>query len=112
MTTITNHMRISVSTKIFGPVFLLLAITITFLSCSEDFLEQKPLGQLTSDNFLQTEEHAVWATNAVYEQLRNWDVHVFSYIGLTDIISDDATKGSTPTDANFLLEIDNLKFDA
>lgn len=79
--------------------------------CSDDFLEKKPKGQLTSDSFFQTEEHAVQATNAVYNLLRDWEVHVFSYIGLTDIVSDDADKGSTPTDATFLLEIDNFTFD-
>jgi len=92
----------------------LLVVFVLMLSpgCKDSFLDKKPLGQLTSGNFFETEDHAVWATNAVYEQLRNWDVSVFSYIGLTDIISDDADKGSTPSDANFLLEIDNFTFDA
>lgn len=81
-------------------------------ACEESFLQQDPLGQLTASNFFQTEEHAIWATNGIYNILRDWEVHVFSYIGLTDIISDDSDKGSTPTDANFLLEIDNLTFDA
>jgi len=83
-----------------------------FVGCQSDFLDKKPQGQLTSGNFFEVEDHAVWATNAVYNQLRSWDVHVFSYIGLTDIISDDADKGSTPSDANFLLEVDNFTFDA
>ncbi len=87
-------------------------ICVFSIGCKKDFLEKKPLGQLTSDNFFETEDHAVWATNAVYEQMRNWDVHVFSFIGLTDIISDDTDKGSTPSDGNFLTEIDNFTFDA
>ena len=89
-----------------------LAILVLFASaCSDDFLERAPLGQLTSDNFFTTEDHAVWATNAVYEQMRSFDTHVFSYLALTDIISDDADKGSTPSDGSFLLEIDNFTFD-
>ncbi|RMG69053.1 MAG: RagB/SusD family nutrient uptake outer membrane protein [Bacteroidetes bacterium] len=80
--------------------------------CNQEFLELKPLGQLTSANFFETEEHAIWATNAVYAHLRDWQVHVFSYIALTDIVSDDADKGSTPNDANFLNDIDNFTFDA
>ena len=83
-----------------------------FVGCQSDFLDKKPQGQLTSGNFFEIEDHAVWATNAVYDQLRSWDVHVFSYIGLTDIISDDADKGSTPSDGNFLIEVDNFTFDA
>ncbi|MDX1909070.1 MAG: RagB/SusD family nutrient uptake outer membrane protein [Bacteroidia bacterium] len=90
---------------------LSLATALMLGGCFNEFLEVKPLGQLTSDNFFQTEEHAVWATNAAYEQLRSWDVHVFSYLGLTDILSDDADKGSTPSDATFLLELDNFTFD-
>jgi hypothetical protein len=31
---------------------------------------------------------------------------------MTDIVSDDATKGSTPTDAGFLVEMDDLNWDA
>ena len=90
----------------------LLAFFFSLQACDPEFLDKKPLGQLTSDNFFQTEEHAVWATNAVYNHLRDWQVHVFSYIGMTDIVSDDADKGSTPTDGNFLLDVENFTFDA
>jgi len=89
--------------------FLLLCILV---SCDDSFLDKKPLGQLTSDNFFKTEEHAVWATNAIYNHLRDWEVHVFSYIGMTDIVSDDSDKGSTASDANFLRELDEFSFDA
>lgn len=88
----------------------LLALLLLGTSACTGFLEKDPLGQLTSNNFFQTERHAIWATNATYNILRDWEVHVFSYIGLTDIISDDSDKGSTPTDANFLLEIDGFSF--
>ncbi|MCB0674739.1 MAG: hypothetical protein KDC59_22555, partial [Saprospiraceae bacterium] len=63
-----------------------LLLMIPLQGC-QDLLEKKPLGQLTSDNFFQNETHALWATNAVYNLLRNWEVHVFSYIGMTDIVS-------------------------
>lgn len=89
-----------------------LLLIVLGTACSEDFLDKKPLGLLTSENFFETEEQAVWATNAVYNILRSWEVHVFSYIGMTDIISDDADKGSTPNDGNFLLEIENFEHDA
>ncbi len=90
---------------------LALIMMLLLTACSEDFLEKKPLGQLSSDTFFTTEEHAILSTNTVYSMLRNWEVHVFSYIGITDIVSDDADKGSTPNDANFLTEIDNFTFD-
>ena len=93
-------------------IILIFSLILIGTACSEDFLDKKPLGLLTSDTFFQTEEHAIWATNAVYNILRSWEVHVFSYIGMTDIVSDDADKGSTPGDGNFLLEIDNFEYDA
>ena len=76
-----------------------------------DFLNKSPKGQLTSKNFFETQEHAVQATNATYNMLRDWQVHVFAWLGVTEIASDDATKGSTPSDASFLLRLDNLTFD-
>ncbi len=81
-------------------------------SCKDSFFEVTPRGQLTAENFFQTEEHARLATNAVYNVLRNWEIHVFAFIGCTDIISDDSDKGSEPNDAAFLLEVDNFLFDA
>jgi hypothetical protein len=81
-------------------------------SCKDSYFEVTPRGQLTAENFFQTEEHALLATNAIYNVLRNWEIHVFSFIGCTDILSDDADKGSEPNDATFLLEMDNLLFDA
>lgn len=87
-------------------------LMIGVLTGCGDFLNRPPLGQLTLASYFQTEEHAVWATNAVYNILRDWSVHVFSYIGVTDIISDDSEKGSTPTDASFLLEIDDFTYTA
>jgi starch-binding outer membrane protein, SusD/RagB family len=90
----------------------ILFATLVFTSCKESFFEVKPQGKLTGGNFFETEEHAVLATNAVYNILRNWQVHVFAYVGCTDIISDDADKGSEPNDALFILDMDNLAFDA
>ena len=87
-------------------------IVFLIMGCSEEFLEKTSPGRLAADNFFQTEEHAIWATNAVYEHMRDWQVHIFSFIGMTDIISDDSDKGSTPNDASFLREIDNFVFDA
>lgn len=40
------------------------------------------------------------------------DVCISLGIGITDIISDDADKGSTPNDALYVLELDEFTFDA
>ena len=81
-------------------------------SCKKDFLDRNPKGQLTFDTYFQTEDHAVWATNAIYQKFRTWEMCAFPWIGITDIISDDADKGSTQNDGLYLLEIDDFTFDA
>lgn len=88
-------------------------IAIVILSsCSDEFLDRNPKGQLTYDTFFDTPDHALWATNAIYQQFRVWEMTAFPWIGLTDIISDDADKGSTPTDALYMQELDEFSFDA
>jgi starch-binding outer membrane protein, SusD/RagB family len=90
-----------------------LAIALIFsASCKPEYLDVVPRGSLTADNFYKTAEHAELATNAVYNVMRRWEVSVFSYLGCTDILSDDADKGSEPNDGLFILDIDNLTFDA
>lgn len=89
-----------------------LLTTLLLGGCKDDYYNIQPRGELTAENFFKTEEHALLATNAIYNVLRNWEIHVFAFMGCTDIISDDADKGSEPNDALFLLDIDNLAFDA
>jgi tetratricopeptide (TPR) repeat protein len=91
-----------------------LTLVLAFFStaCKQEWLEVKPQGELTTGNFFQEEDHAVWATNAVYSMLRDWNVHAFNYIGMTDIVSDDTDKGSLVNDAIFLADIDNFTLDA
>jgi hypothetical protein len=90
---------------------LCLALGLGLSGC-DDFLTTQPRGQLTTGQFFTTPAHAVEATNATYAHLRSWGVHVFSFIGMTDIVSDDADKGSTPADAANQLAMDNLAWDA
>lgn len=100
--------------KLLKIIFNLAVITIVIpmiMSCG-NLLKDKPLGEQTSATFFKNQQDAIDATNATYSILRDWQVHVFSYLGLTDIISDNAKKGSTPTDAPFLLELDNLQYNA
>jgi len=91
-------------------IILCCVLVFAAASCNEDFLQKEPLNILTDEAFFQTPEQAIEATNAVYNMLRRWEVHVFAYVGMTDMVSDDSDKGSTATDANFLLEIDNFTF--
>jgi len=103
--TITMHGR---------PNRLLGLLLVLGLAGCSDFLSTTPKGDLSSGNFFTTPEHALQATNATYSMLREWEVHVFAWIGATDIASDDATKGSTPGDAGsgYLGDLEDLTFDA
>jgi hypothetical protein len=92
-------------------ISLLMAV-MTIWSCNEDFLDRQPKGQLTYDTFFETPDHAIWATNAIYQQYRSWEMCAFPWIGLTDILSDDADKGSTETDALYMKQLDDFTFDA
>ena len=92
-----------------GAAFAALAATLS-MGC-DAFLNTEPLGRLTSENFFESEQDALAATNAAYNMLRSFNVHVFSWLGVTEIVTDHATKGSTPTDASFLLAFDNLDWD-
>jgi SusD/RagB-like outer membrane lipoprotein len=89
---------------------MLCFVFIAGLAGCKDFLATEPKGVLTTEAFFKTPEQAIQATNATYGSLRLWQVHVFAWIGLTDIASDDATKGSIPGDADFLGKLDNLDF--
>lgn len=79
-------------------------------SACDEFLATEPKGELTTGNFFQTEAQAIQATNATYSALRLWQVHVFGWLGMTDMASDDATKGSTPGDAGFLSQFEDLNW--
>lgn len=94
--------------------FVLPALLLLLASngCQKDFLDRKPLGDATFDTFFENADQATYAVNAIYHQFRQWDCIAFPWIGLTDIISDDADKGSTPNDALYMLEIDDFTFNA
>ena len=89
-----------------------LVVLCAMVGCQKDFLDRKPLGDLTYDTFFQNADQAILATNAVYQQYREFDCVALPWIGLTDVISDDADKGSTPTDALYMVELDNFTFNA
>lgn len=91
-------------------VAMMAGLAVLGTSACDDFLATEPKAELTTGNFFQTESQAIAATNATYNMLRAWPVHVFAWLGMTDMASDDATKGSTPNDAGFLSDFENLNW--
>src|SRR2546422_10134676 len=83
-------------------------LAVLGLAAGCDCLSTEPKAVLTTENFFKTSDQAVAATNATYNMLREWQVHVFSWIGLTDIVSDDATNGCTHTATTEICALDLL----
>ncbi len=77
-------------------ISLFLLATSMVIGCSEDFLEVESRENIAvedrDENF--TPEDFV---TGVYGMFTEWP-YAFSYLGITEIISDNANKGSSPTD--------------
>jgi hypothetical protein len=86
MTKVIDHIRFSV-----------IAMSL-LLTCCTDILEKPLQGELTQESFPTSENDALLATNAIYNVLRSSGFQQGFY-PILDIMSDDAHKGSNPTDA-------------
>jgi len=89
----------------YSSIVLLGALAVN-TACDDDFLEREPLGRFTTESY-----PAGGLTEYVYgmySELRSWGVHNFAFVGITSITSDDADKGSTPSDAPDQLALDNF----
>ncbi|MDX9946210.1 MAG: RagB/SusD family nutrient uptake outer membrane protein [Bacteroidales bacterium] len=75
---------------------LLTSILFIAYGC-EDFLQKDPQGELTQEDFPVSQSDALLATNAVYSSIREWAYNSGGF-PITDIMSDDAHKGSNPND--------------
>lgn len=89
-------------------IFILFGITL-LSACSDNYLDIKPEDQIEADNFFKTKEDALASVNAIYANLRSWDLAAFSPMILS-ISSDDVEKGSSPGDASFFTDINNFTF--
>src|SRR4030095_14094479 len=92
---------------------VVIVVFISGISCSKKFLEEAPR-QVTIDDLLNNPtDGAQRMIAAVYNKLYDWNVHTFSWIGISSITSDDADKGSLLGDAGTDKDLlDNWTFDA
>ncbi|MEM9687380.1 MAG: RagB/SusD family nutrient uptake outer membrane protein, partial [Bacteroidota bacterium] len=80
------------------------------ISCGEDFLEVTP-SQPTPEVALSDPEVAPELVNAIYNKFLNFNMSSFPWIGITEIASDNANKGSSPGDTgNYQLDLDEYTF--
>jgi hypothetical protein len=100
---ITNNINISKS------VALLALGTLMFSQgCKKSFLNVDPQGQPQATEFWKTQADATKAVNAMYANLRSWENTAFAPIAVESMGSDEAEKGSTPSDAPFHNNFDNF----
>jgi hypothetical protein len=93
---------------------LILPLLLFFSACTKDFLDVDTQGAATADSDPALAEKLV---TGVYNSLisgdafGSGDTHGIAYISFTNIISDDADKGSTPNDQIGVIgDIDNFTY--
>ncbi|QRR02217.1 RagB/SusD family nutrient uptake outer membrane protein [Dyadobacter sandarakinus] len=86
----------------------LMSLLIVPSACKESFLDVDPQGKQAGTIFWQSQDDATKAVNAMYANLRTWNNTAFAPIALESMGSDDAEKGSTPSDATFFNNYDNF----
>jgi starch-binding outer membrane protein, SusD/RagB family len=88
---------------------LVTAFLLVPLACSEEFLDKPLQGELTQETFPTSAADALLAVNGIYNITRHSSFH-FGLFPVMDIMSDDAYKGSNPTDAASTIgPFDNFK---
>ena len=86
-------------------------IFVILLQGCEDFLNLRPEGTIPSAGVdYSKSENIFQSVSASYAELRNNGAHVFPYIGIFEISSDNADKGSSPEDNPPMKEIDDLTY--
>lgn len=86
---------------------------LIFISCKKTFLTEGPRTVSIEDLINNPTEGSKRIIASIYAKLYNWNVHGFSWMGISSIASDDAEKGSDPGDTGTDKDkMDNFTFDA
>jgi len=99
-------------------IFILIA-AVLFMGCKKSFLEEEPRNVTIDDLNANPVEGSKRMVASIYSKLYDWNVHSFSWNGISSITSDDAEKGSDPGDAgtdknlldDFIFDATSLSFD-
>lgn len=87
---------------------LMAVILLLHPACTDTFLNVPPQGQQKAQLFWQSESDATKAVDAIYANLRGWTNVAFAPIATESLGSDDAEKGSDPSDATFMNDFHNF----
>ncbi|GAA4903967.1 RagB/SusD family nutrient uptake outer membrane protein [Mucilaginibacter defluvii] len=86
----------------------MLATLFVSQGCKKSFLDVPLQAQQPSQNFFVNAGDADKAVNSLYGNQRDWNNVAFAPIALESVGSDEAEKGSTPSDATFFNNYDNF----
>jgi len=90
--------------------FYLLISLLLFTGCT-DFLDIRTEATIPSSGLGHTKADNIYLPiSAAYASLRSGDVHAFAYIGAFEITSDNADKGSTPSDNPEMRQLDEFTY--
>src|SRR5690349_20872306 len=98
-----NNTSIRMTTGLLCALAIMIAV-----GCKRTFLDVPPQGAQPGEQFWQNEADATKAVNAMYANLREWKQVAFAPIAVESLASDDAEKGSDPSDAAFMNKFDNF----
>jgi hypothetical protein len=76
--------------------FIFICCIIFTLSCSKSFLTEPPRTTTIEDLINNPQDGAQRLIGSIYSKLYDWNVHTFSWIGISSITSDDADKEVIP----------------
>lgn len=87
----------------------ILIVALVFVSC--DYLDIDPEAAVpTSDIDYSKKDNMFMPVSNAYASLRSNNVHAFPYMGLLEVTSDDADKGSTIDDSAPMIELDKFTY--
>ncbi|MFD2573256.1 RagB/SusD family nutrient uptake outer membrane protein [Spirosoma soli] len=96
-------------TQLFIRATLLVAMSGLGLTGCKEFLDTPPQGQISEAAVRSDPAAAQSLVTGVYNSLWEENMHGFTFVGMTNIASDDGDKGSSPADgANSFGTFDNL----
>ncbi|WP_119080047.1 RagB/SusD family nutrient uptake outer membrane protein [Chitinophaga alhagiae] len=86
------------------------AVCLLWAGCKRGFLDRSPQGSYTTDTYPYPKGAGPYDQYvfACYDVMRSYDVTVMPFVSATSIRSDDADKGSTPSDDGGNIQMDNL----
>lgn len=87
---------------------VVMSSALVLSSCKKSFLDVPPQAKQPATGFWQNQEDAAKAVNSIYGNLRSWGNTAFPAIAVESIGSDEAEKGSSANDSDYMNLFDNF----